>query len=115
METVTCAETKNITTNEYKHRIGGTANTSGTANFYGEIGSITCYSDVKSAEDILIEEGLEVITAQDGMMALDILNKADEGPFDVILMDIQINLFLTGMGFDDFLTGQVISILQFPH
>lgn len=41
------------------------------------------------AEDILIEEGLEVITAQDGMMALDILNKADEGPFDVILMDIQ--------------------------
>ena len=41
------------------------------------------------AEDILIEEGLEVTTAQDGMMALDILNKADEGPFDVILMDIQ--------------------------
>lgn len=55
VETVTCAETKNITTNEYKHRIGGTANTSGTANFYGEIGSITCYSDVKTAEDILTD------------------------------------------------------------
>ena len=41
------------------------------------------------AEDILREEGLEVVTAQDGMVALDMLNKADAGEFDVVLMDIQ--------------------------
>jgi len=41
------------------------------------------------AEDILQEEGLLVTAAEDGIMALDVLNKADADYFDVILMDIQ--------------------------
>jgi len=41
------------------------------------------------AVDILMEEGLEVVVAEDGMMALDILNKADADAFDIVLMDIQ--------------------------
>ena len=41
------------------------------------------------AEDILSEEGMFVDTAEDGDIAVEIMRNAEEGQYDLILMDIQ--------------------------
>lgn len=52
VETVTCAATKDITNNEFKNRIGGDHESGIKSFFYGEIGSITCFSSARTLEQI---------------------------------------------------------------